>query len=125
MVCFPRDETDLLKPWQDLFSKQGINGEQDQLFMQSVNQELFHLMLVDYMENKEKTKASREQPTLSTDELNAMQYACGYVPHKLLKRYESRRGPKVSRFVECLGNMAVVCEDSDPDLLAYTRLWIE
>ena len=54
-----------------------------------------------------------------------MQYACGYVPHKLLKRYESRRGAKVGRFVECLGNMAVVCEDSDPDLLAYTRLWIE
>ena len=83
-------------------------------------------MLVDYMEDKGKRKASREQQvTLSTDELNAMQYACGYVPHKLLKRYESRRGVKVRRFVDCLGNMAVVCEDSDPDLLAYTRLWID
>ena len=118
-------QTKLLKLWQDLFSKQGISDD-DQLFLQSVNQELFQLMLVDYMEDKNKTKASREQQvTLSADELNAMQYACGYVPHKLLKRYESRRGAKVRRFVECLGNMAVVCEDSDPDLLAYTRLWIE
>ena len=48
-------QTNLLKPWQDLFLKQGINGEQDQLFMQSVNQELFQLMLIDYMEDKEKT----------------------------------------------------------------------
>lgn len=119
--------TKLLKPWQDLFSKLGISGDMDLLFIQSVNQELFQLMVVDYMEDKEKRKASREQQvTLSTDELNAMQYACGYVPHKLLKRYESRRGVNVRRFVDCLGNnMAVVCEDSDPDLLAYTRLWID
>ena len=54
-----------------------------------------------------------------------MQYVCGYVPCKLLKRYETKQGVKVRRFVECLGNMAVVCEDADPDLLAYTRLWIE
>ena len=54
-----------------------------------------------------------------------MQYACGYVPHKLLKRYESRTGGKAKHFVECLGNMAVVCEDHDGDLLAYTKLWLE
>ena len=30
----------------------------DQLFIQSVNQELFQLMLVDYMEDKGKRKAS-------------------------------------------------------------------
>ena len=52
-------------------------------------------MLVDYMEDKEKNKASHEQQPTITDELNAMQYACGYVPHKLLKRYETRRGGKV------------------------------
>ena len=32
---------------------------------------------------------------------------------------------KVRRFVECLGKMAVVCEEADSDLLSYTRLWIE
>ena len=53
--------TKLLEPWQDLFSKLGISEDQDQLFMQSVNQELFQPMLVDYMEDKEKTRASREQ----------------------------------------------------------------
>ena len=86
-------QSNLLLPWQDLFSKQGISEVQDQLFMQSVNQQLFELMLADYMEDKNKAKANREeQVTFSTEELNAMQYACGYVPHKLLKRYESRSG---------------------------------
>ena len=36
--------------------KQEINRDQDQLFMQSVNQELFQLMLVDYMEHKEQQR---------------------------------------------------------------------
>ena len=52
------------------------------------------------------------QVVLTPDELNAMQYACGYVPHKLLKKYEMRRGQKAKCFVECLGNMAVVSDDS-------------
>ena len=46
-------------------------------------------MLVDYMEDKKKKKnrASHEQQVkLSIDELNAMQYARGYVPHKLIKK---------------------------------------
>lgn len=36
----------LFKPWQDLFSKLGLEG--DQLFVQSVNQELFQQMLANY-----------------------------------------------------------------------------
>ena len=78
MVCFhDRRQTKLLKPWQDLLSKLGISEGQDQLFMQSVNQELFQLMLVDYMEDKEKTRASREQQvTLSTGLLCVKILAC-------------------------------------------------
>ena len=40
-----------------VLKKQGVSGDQDQLFMQSVNHELF---LVNYMEDKENTKASHE-----------------------------------------------------------------
>ena len=36
-----------------------------------------------------------------------MSYACGYIPHVLLERYEVRDGNVVSQYVECLGNMAV------------------
>ena len=30
-----------------------------------------------------------------------------------------------TQFVECLGNMAVVSEESSRDLLSYTKLWME
>ena len=44
---------------------------------------------------------------LSSDELNALQYACGYVPRALLRRYEKQTGTKFNQFVECVGEMAV------------------
>ena len=53
-----------------------------------------------------------------------MRYACGYVPHNLLKKYEKLKGLKEKHFVECLGNMAVVSEE-DLDYLSYTKLWME
>lgn len=48
---------------------------------------------------------------ISTDELNAMRYACGYVPHTLLKRYKNIPGQVYSQYVQCLGDMAVEGED--------------
>ena len=71
---------------------------------------------------------TREQEPiiLTPDELNTMQYACGYVPYKLLKKYEKKTGLQAECFVECLGNMAVKYEnDQEPDLLGYTKSWIE
>ena len=55
-----------------------------------------------------------------------MQYACGYVPYKLLKRYGKRKGTKAEQFTKCLQSMAVADDDSDADdLLSYTRVWLE
>ena len=42
-----------------------------------------------------------------------------------LMKYESIDREKSKHFLECLGNMAVLSEDHDPDLLSYTRLWFE
>ena len=58
---------------------------------------------------------------LSNDELNARQYACGYVSYTLLRMYEKRTEHK--HFVECLGEMAVQSDESE--CLAYTNRWIE
>ena len=57
------------------------------------------------------------------DEMNAMRYACGYVPHALLKKYEKKCGDKYSNFVQCLGDMAIEGEGSD--VLTYTTKWLE
>ena len=40
---------------------------------------------------------------LEKNELNALRYASGYVPHALLKKYEKRCGSKYNSFIECLG----------------------
>ena len=52
---------------------------------------------------------------LSKDELNALCYASGYVPMKLLKKGERERKKmgKIDRFEMCLGNMAVASEDTN------------
>jgi coiled-coil and C2 domain-containing protein 1 len=60
---------------------------------------------------------------MTEDELNALQYAAGYVPHALLKKYEKRSGEKYAAFTECLGDMAVGSEDTS-DFLEYTKVWI-
>ena len=62
---------------------------------------------------------------ISSDELNLMQYACGYVPFKLIREHKTRQGRKYENFVECLGNMAVVSELGDHDLFSYTKVWFE
>ena len=55
---------------------------------------------------------------LSKDELNALRYASGYVPMKLLKKYEKkgemeRMGKKIDQFEMCLDNMAVASEETE------------
>ena len=61
--------------------------------------------------------------TLSSDELNALRYACGYVAHSLLKKYERRKNKedKLIQFISCLGEMAVSGEGES--VLAYTEHW--
>ena len=63
-------------------------------------------------------------PTFITEnEMNAMRYACDYVPHALLKKHEMKCGDKYLNFVQCLGDMAIEGEGSDA--LTYTAKWLE
>ena len=70
------------------------------LLPQSVNKQLFEMFLRNHFAQFETPVSQRASTELcmKKDELNVLQYACGYVPHTLLKKYD--------RFVECLGNMA-------------------
>ncbi len=115
--------------WKKFLSSINIASD-DPLLEQSVNQTLFEKLLVEHC--KTFITASRKEPTaesdpddtdaMSKDELNILQYAGGYVPHSLLKKYEKRTGPKYEQFVMCLGNMAVHSEHDN--LLEYTKEWI-
>ena len=52
-----------------------------------------------------------------------MRYACGYVPHALLKKYETKCGDRCSDYVQCLGDMAI--EGEGDDVLTYTTKWLD
>ena len=107
--------------WDELFLSLGIQCK-DYLLSQSTNQKLFEMMLSKHFSTNSKTVSNvTEEVILTKDELNALQYAGGFVPHALLKRYE-RFGKKYECFFECLGEMAVVSEKND--FLDYTKEWL-
>ena len=65
------------------------------------------------------------QVLVMKSQLNALQHACGYIPHALLKRYEKSTGSKFDKFIECLGDMAVRSECNSENFLHYTKEWID
>jgi hypothetical protein len=54
------------------------------------------------------------------DEENIIRYAAGYVPYKLMKKYEHQPSATAQYYVECLGNMAINGEESS--LIVYICL---
>ena len=83
---------------------------------------VFRMVLKEHFTSNSEPKRS-PMVVLTSDELNAMRYACGFVPHSLLKKYEAGRIKRSEQCIECLGNMAVA-GDSD-DFHAYSRHWID
>ena len=63
--------------------------------------------------------------SFSDDELNTLRYVSGYIPYKLLRKYERCSTPclKAPLYVECLGKMAVA--EDDNDVYNYTTKWLE
>ena len=51
-----------------------------------------------------------------------MRYACGYIPYKLLKKYENKTREIYSQYLQCLVDMAV---EGEVDFLGYTRKWLD
>ena len=111
--------------WERFLSSLAVEYDDD-LLQQSVSQELFEMILPSQFSHPTQlqSQVSYAAVELSEDELNALRYACGYVPYSLLRRYEKLSSDKYTKFVECLGQMAVQCEVSDDDILAYTREWM-
>lgn len=77
-----------------------------------------------------KSKLCRSAPPYSThtdiqiseDEENIIRYAAGYVPFKLMKKYEKSSDTQFAiSVIECLSNMSINGDESD--LLEYSRKW--
>ena len=66
--------------WKDFLSSIEVDYD-DQLLQQSVNQKLFEKVLPEHFPSAADSSPRDEEP-LGIDELNALQYACGYIPHE-------------------------------------------
>ena len=99
----------------------------DPLLYQSLLNELFEMLLKEHFEEsraqQQDNTSNRNTVELTTDDLNSMCYACGYVTRSILKMYEARSGEVASQYIQCLGEMAVQGEGDD--LQEYTRKWFE
>ena len=62
--------------------------------------------------------------TFTADEVNVMRYASGFVPYKLLRKYELESGEKV-HFVACLQGMSVSYGSNQTDFLECTKSWLD
>ena len=69
--------TRLCKHWEDLFH--GLAREREFL-VQCVNQELFQRTQANTFAENSQRKVIKKQDEIPADELNVMQYACGFVP---------------------------------------------
>lgn len=117
------------KIWNKCFVSLEIQVK-DTLLQQSVSQKLFEMLLVENisqtsMNSDHSTSKRSDHDQFGKDELNVLRYACGYVPHTLLKRYEKRSDCKYANFIECLRYMAVQCDQTDHDMLQYTKEWMD
>ena len=112
----------LISKWSELLVALKIEVF-DPICMQAVYEQLFEGLLKDEFCNNCETRDENKPICLAGDELNALRYAAGFVPHSLLKRFEKRTGEKFSQFTTCLGEMAVVGEGSD--ILSYTTKWFD
>jgi hypothetical protein len=110
------------KLWKELLEKLKVT-EDDPLLKQSVYTDLFGLLVKEYFNSQATTSAAPSATELTSDEANALRYACGYVARSILRKYETRKGDVYSQYVQCLGDMAV--EGEGDDVLLYTRKWLD
>ena len=84
--------------------------------MQSVYQQVFEDLVPEYFARTSTVSHKKEtRSALISDVMAILRYACGYVSHSLLKRFD---GEKYSHFVFSLREMAV--SGDEKDVLEYT-----
>jgi hypothetical protein len=117
----------LKKMWGDLFLCDVGNGKTlpklTPLVYQSISQKIYSDIINCHLESKLESGASRSCEALTVDEENIVRYIAGYVPFKLLRKYEKSKAAESVNIIECLSAMAVNGEESDA--MEYTSKWID
>ena len=114
--------SELPKLWRDICSKHDVLPNLSPLVCQYVNQRLYASIIKSHLgDSSQSTPSNNDVPKLTTDEESIIRYAAGYVPFKLLKKYEKGSSDMAVSAVECLSAMAINGEESS--LLEYTTQW--
>lgn len=122
----------LNKMWCDLFLLDIGNGMKfpklTPLVYQSITQKLYSDIINCHLGTKLDARSnsgnkSCESSSLTVDEENIVRYIAGYVPFKLLLKYEKSKAAEAVNVINCLSGMAVNGEESDA--MAYTSKWID
>ena len=112
----------LHKLWKELLQQLKVIDD-NPLLKQSVYTDSLALLVKNYFGSQATTSATPSPTTeLTSDEANALRYACGYVARSILRKYETRNGDVYFQYVHCLGDMAV---EEGNDVLLYTRKWLD
>ena len=86
--------------WSRFYEEFGLKME-DPLLMQSVSHHVFNTLLVERISSRAPSKqAPLDTDHIDKDEENALRYACGYIPFKLLKKYKTQSSEKAFQFVD-------------------------
>ena len=106
----------------NFYSQMGMETR-DPFLLQSVSHEIFDTILVQSETSKAMSRPSAPLgKQLHRDEENALHYACGYVPFKLVRKYQEQSNEKAEKFATCLTNMAV---DQEFPVEDYTTEWLQ
>ncbi len=112
--------------WSELHKSMSLTG--NHLAIQSVSQELFEKLMLTYfcgaLGGSGYGSGLGTAVNFTSDELNIMRYASGFVPYKLMTQYWHCKEEKARKFVRCLENMAVMCDNPQSTLLEYTKSWL-
>ena len=96
----------------------------DPITMQSVFQQLFENSVIAHFASlSSHVDTQIDTSELTFDDLNVLRYACGFVAHSLLKKFDKRKGQKYALFVDCIGEIAVAGDGEN--VLEYTRKWFD
>ena len=110
--------------WDKLYTDLGMGQEcaADCLLQQYVNDKLFE-GIIESKAGSEET-ASNESD-LNTDECKALRYVAGYVPFRLIRKFQKSSHPLKGEFLCCLQKMNTSDEEGAESFLDYTKRWIK
>ena len=113
------------KVWERLYHQVGNKLTVDRMVRQYTNDKIFAEMYVSQFATTDSQACTSVtgNPSLTVDEENIVRYVAGYVPLKLMRKYEKQESFKAALFVETLSHMKV--NGQEADFAAYATMWIE